>query len=368
MKRTVLFILILSMVFCGCSTQPEPTAPATTQTDPAPSTEETVTDTTGPLLSDYTAPLVSFSAPLVVEHYGKNSLLTYTCQQMELRLEDPQVSDSVTLELVNHSDFSRSTGPRLLAEAEATGQPTDLTLLHTPARLDRGILSLVSTQVVSGNGIRATGAMESATFDLISGKQLSLKDVLTPQYDAELLTQAILSALAPLAKEGQLYSDYAYVVTELFSSNTPVDQWYLSNQGLCFYFAPYEIAAYNLGFVTAEIPYDALPGLLRETYFPGEVLGLVGNLKCSKDISLLQEQKQFRDLILDSSGEKWILAVDGAVEELRIENTQATLFAAATLCQGDALVIQANAETLNSLFVSYRSGGETVTVPISSLI
>lgn len=369
MKHTVLILLILGLVFCGCTRESEQTVPSTTQQMPTTFSPETVPEETQPFFSDYQAPLVTFSSPLVTETYGKNGVLTYTCQQMELLLEDPQVSDSVTLELVNHSDFSRTAGPRLLIDAEATGQSMSLTLLHTPARLDRGILSLTSTQVVSGNELRATGSMESATFDLISGKQLSLKEALVPQYDAELLTQAILTALEPLAKEGQLYSDYAYVITELFSSNAPVEQWYLSDLGLCFYFVPYEIAPYNLGFVTAEIPYDALPGLLREEYFPGEALGLVGQLKCTQDMGLLQEQSQFRDLILDDEGEKWILDVDGAVEDLRIVDTEsgATLFAAATLCQGDALVIQATEERMASLSATYRSSGETVTVSVFAL-
>jgi hypothetical protein len=336
---------------------------------------ETTQEATLPL-SDYQTPMVSFSSPTVTENYGAGSLV-YTFQTMELLLEDPQVSEWVTLELLNHTDFDSTEGPRLLAEAEQTGETICLTLLHTPARLDRSLLSLVSTQVISGTGPKATGVMASSTFDLITGRQLSLKDVLVSQYDAKTLCDRIIAALEPLAQEGVLYSDYTYVISDLFASNAPVENWYLSQNGLCVYFAPYEIAPYNLGTVTAEISYDTLPGLLREEDFPGEMLCLVGNLKCSQGLDGLKEQSQFRDMVLDRDGQEWVITACGAVEDLRIESgviqdeqfvTEATLFAAATLCRGDAIVLQASQETLATLYVTYRSGGETVFLPLSDFL
>lgn len=378
MKKTIIILITVSLVFSGCFAMPEPTQPTEPQVTAYPTTapqEETTQEATLPL-SDYQTPMVSFASPTVTENYGSGSLV-YTFQTMELLLEDPQVSEWVTLELLNHTDFNSTEGPRLLAEAEQAGETIGLTLLHTPARLDRGMLSLVSTQVISGTGPKATGVMASSTFDLITGRQLSLKDVLIPQYDAKALCGRIIDALEPLAKDGALYSDYSDVISDLFASNAPVENWYLSQNGLCVYFAPYEIAPYNLGTVTAEIPYDLLPGLLREAYFPGEMLGLVGELKCVPGLEELQEQSQFRDLMLDQDGEEWVITARGAVEDLRIESgmiqdeqfiSEATLFAAATLCQGDAIVLQAFQETLDKLYVTYRSGGETVSLPLSGFI
>ena len=378
MKKTIVILIAVSLVFSSCFATPEPTQ----STEPRPTTipttapqVETTQEATLPL-SDYQTPMVSFSSPTVTENYGGGSLV-YTFQTMELLLEDPQVSEWVTLELLNHTDFDSTEGPRLLAEAEQTGETIGLTLLHTPARLDRSLLSLVSTQVISGTGPKATGVMASSTFDLITGRQLSLKDVLVSQYDAKTLCDRIIAALEPLAQEGVLYSDYTYVISDLFASNAPVENWYLSQNGLCVYFAPYEIAPYNLGTVTAEISYDTLLGLLREEYFPGEVLGLVGNLKCSQGLDGLKEQSQFRDMVLDRDGQEWVITACGAVEDLRIESgmiqdeqfvTEATLFAAATLCRGDAIVLQASQETLATLYVTYRSGGETVFLPLSDFL
>ncbi len=367
MKKLLLLLVIFSVLFSGCTEKTEVTNPSDTAASSGPTPTDSTQEATKPL-STYQAPMVSFASTVVSETYG-GSALVYTCQNMELLLEDPQVSEWVTLELLNCTDFASTAGPQLLAQAIETGEPIFFSLLHTPARLDRGILSLISTQVVSGSGPRATGVLGSSTFDLVMGRRLSLKDILVTQYDAQALSNAVIAALEPLAKEGVLYSDYAYVVTELFSSNAPAENWYLSQTGLCVYFAPYEIAPYNLGNVTAEIPYDALFGLLREEYFPGEVLGLVGDLKCTLDLSILPQQKQFRDLILDPDGREWVITVDGAVEDLRIESADlsATLFAAATLCQGDAIVVQATEETMGSLSVTYRSGGETVCVPLLAL-
>ena len=370
MKKLLLLLMVVSILFAGCFQKPEATEPSAPPATQPPASSEALepTQESTPPLSGYQTPMVSFSSPTVTETYGEASLV-YTFQVMELLLEDPQVSEWVTLELLNHTDFASTEGPRLLAEATEAGESVSFSLLHTPARLDRGILSLISHQVISGNGPKATGVMASSTFDLVTGRQLSLKELLVPQYDAHALSNAVIDALEPLVKEGMLYSDYAYVVTELFSSNAPVENWYLSQSGLCIYFAPYEIAPYNLGNVTAEIPYEALSGLLREEYFPGEVLGLVGNPKCSRDMTHLQSQSQFRDLILDKDGSQWIITVDGAIEDLRIESAEfpATVFAASTFCQGDVIVITASEETAETLSVTYRSGGETFTVPMLAL-
>lgn len=371
MKKFLLIIAVLSLILCSCELEPEGTEQTTAaQTEPAtePQPIETTTEATLPL-SSYQTPMVSFAAPAVTENHG-GSLLEYTYQIMELLMEDPQVSEWVTLELINRTDFSATSGPQLLAEAKESGESISLSLFHTPARLDRGVLSLISTQVVSGNGPKATGTMASATFDLITGRKLSLKEILIPGYDAQVLSNAVIQALEPLASEGALYSDYAYVVSELFASNAPVENWYLSETALCVYFAPYEIAPYNLGNVTAEIPYDLLLDLLRKEYFPDEVLGLVGNLKLSSNLDILQEKNHFRDLILDSNGPEWVITVEGAIEDLRIESTDlmTTLFASATLCQGDAIIVQTTREVLESLTVTYRSGGETIVIPLSSLL
>lgn len=368
MKKFLFLFTVLALALTGCFNPPEVTEPTetteATQATSEAATSEATQEPTIPL-SDYSAPMVSFASPVVTESYDGN-VLEYTYQVMELLLEDPQVSEWVTLELVNHTDFSATAGPQFLAEAKETGQQFSLSLLHTPVRLDRGILSLISTQVVSGTGAKATGVMTSSTYNLISGRRLTLKEVLIPGYDALAFSNAVIAALESLAKEGSLYSDYDYVITDLFSSNAPVDNWYLSQTGLCVYFAPYEIAPYNLGNVIAEIPYESLVGLLREEYFPDEDLGLVGNLYFSGDLSILQSQSQFRDLILDAEGKEYVLVVDGAVEDLRIESAtrSATVFASATLCQGDAIVIRASDEILADLSVSYRSGGEIFRFPI----
>ena len=372
MKKTLFLILVLTLLLSGCRADPEPTVPRETTpsaaTKPSASTNGTTEETV--TLSDYQAPMVSFASPVITEAYGGTEsapLLVYRYQIMELLLEDPQVSEWVTLELLNHTEFGTTAGPGLMAAAAESGASVEFSLIHTPTRLDRGLLSLVSTQVISGTGPKATGAMASASFDLISGRLLALRDILVPQYDAQALAQVIISVLDPLAKAGQLYSDYAYVVSELFTSNTPVKNWYFSDEGLCLYFAPYEVAPYNMGYVTAEIPYGLLTGLLREEYFPGEELGLVGNLRCTKGLDAVENFSQFRDLILDRNGSEWVLTAEGALENLRIETgsiqdgqffPEATVFAAATLCQADAVVLQALPETLETLWVTYRSGGE----------
>ena len=382
MKKTILFLFALGLVFAGCFAEPVESAPTTVPT------AETTQPTTLPpettvFQETYTAPMLSLSAPAVTQTLseGGKTLLSFTTQTMELITEDPQISEAVTLDLWNLTDFEATSGPKLLNQAKeaALGDswvPYSLQLFFSPARLDRSVLSLVSTQVVSDGSPKATVNTGSVTYDLLAGRPLQLKDVLVADYSAQALSDLIVGALSEEAKAGVLYSDYAYVISELFSSNTPVKSWYLSEAGLCFYFAPYEIAPYNMGFVTATVPYSALTGLLREEYFPDEEILLKGTVLCRESQEALDGFTQFRELIMDPAGEEWLLHTDGAVEDLRLESgsfegdtflPEATVFACATLCQGDAVILQATERQLEGLRLTYRSQGERVQLLLSQL-
>lgn len=384
MKKIVLFILILSMFLCGCHREPSPTEPSQIQTLPVPSaTEPEPTQETTAPYADYETPMISFTAAMDIRDFQNGSggtLLRYSSQIMEVLTMDPQVSEAVTLGLLNLSDYDSTPGPQLLKDAResaSAGKPFELSVRFDPQRLDSTLLSILSTQVISDDNIKASALWDSVTFDLLTGRSLTLKDVLVPDYSAPALCKAITDALAPMASKGQLFVDYTYVIEETFSTNTPVTNWYFSDEGLCFYFDPYAIAPYSMGFVTAQIPYDALTGLLREEYFPEEHIGLVGNVVCIPSQDTVDSYSQFRELILDPQGDAYLITALGAVEDLRIQRgtyvgetflPDATLFAASTLCRTDAVLVQIPAAEINTLRISYRSGEDTVSLPLSAFL
>ena len=375
MKKTV-FILCLCLILSGCFSRPVPPVPTTEPTTQTTAQTSPQTETTVPYIP-YQVPMISFSGAVHQEvHSGSNGAsVTFLRQDMELLMEDAQVSEAVTLDFMNLTDFNNTSGPKLLRELQDSSENAQgaLSLLYSVRRIDRNMLSLVFTQTVSGDDRSSSTVRGSVTYDLLSGRRVQLKDVLVPDFSAQALTDRILEALAGPAAEGQLYADHAYVIGELFSSNTPVKNWYLSEEGLCFYFAPYEIAPYSMGFITAVIPYSQLSGLLREACFPEEEIGLSGTVLLDVNPDALDTFSQFRELNLDPKAESWLLHGLGAVEGLRLETgsfhdgvfiPEGTVFACPIFSQGDALLLQATRERLQSLSLTYRTQGETVTVPL----
>lgn len=99
------------------------------------------------------------------------------------------------------------------------------------------------------------------TFDLKSGEELTLddllqpgwRDVLTPLAEASLRAQHNLKPGDSLSKEGPLFDDS-------FELNA---NWFLTASGLGFSFDPYEIGPYAAGFIQPCIPFDELKKLIK---------------------------------------------------------------------------------------------------------
>jgi len=393
MKKTTAVLLSISLllVFAGCMKQPPaptneptivPTIPAATDTVPTEATLSTQPPVT------FDGPLLAFSAPLVSEEYraADGSLVfTYTYQDISLILEDPQIADAVVIDYLNLIDYENSSAKHTLSDAKEayTGGtdwiPYSFSMLFSPVRFDAGILSLYGTQVLYNGNIRPTTADTAVNYDLLSGRQLELKDVLVDGFSADTLCELICDALQEMENQGMLYSDYAYVISELFSTNRPVETWYFSDNGLCFFFAPYEIAPYSAGTIIAEIPYAELTDLLKEAYFPEEKIDLSGAvyLELFQDAELSQVA-QFAELVIDETGSKYLLRTDGCLQNVRIEIgsqlegedflVDTTVFAALTLCSSDGLMIQFPLDMPQSLRLSYEDNGQPVSLDLTSLI
>ena len=369
MKRIILFLMICVMLLSGCITIPEPTQSTTVATMPPQTTAATEPTQTEPEYSDYEAPMLSLTGVYDVRSFP---LMDYRSHIFELLIQDPQVSEAVTLNLLNITDFDATEASRLLKQEESVS----FQLQGNCQRLDSSILSLLITQVVSTEDGRPNVTMQSATYDLVTGNRLKLKDILLPDYSAQVLTDALMESLSQKAQQGLLYSDYAYVVSQLFTANTQAVNWYFSSEGLCFYFSPYEIAPYNLGFVTATIPYEALTGTLRSVYFPSETVGLMGKVICQAG-DAWENFSQFRELTLDPNGKEYQIFSQGAVENFRMEYgtfteagfiSEGTVFASTTLCPQDVILLQLNEEQVGKLLVTYLAGGELVSVALTDLL
>lgn len=104
------------------------------------------------------------------------------------------------------------------------------------------------------------------TFDLQSGEELTLDDLLNPGWRDALteLAEVTLRDQFDLKKEDAL-NEKGPLFDDAFELN---DNWFLSPEGLGFSFDPYEIGPYAVGFIEPIIPYSKLKELVK----PGSAL------------------------------------------------------------------------------------------------
>ena len=270
MKKVLILILCLLLFCSACRSDIEnPTIdPTPAHTDPLPT--ETIEQTDPPVV--YSVPLIAVSMAVREYESGNPILMHYSYQDLHLTLEDPQVADAIAIDFLNAIDPESGAAAKLYKEASSTytGQanwePYTLRVFHDPMRVDNSILSMYGSHVTYNGNPRPAVTNSSLTYDLLTGQRLSLRSILVENYSADTLSKLLADALQPQATQGLLYADYVYAISEMFSTNTPAENWYFSQTGLCFYFAPYDIAPYSTGTVIAEIPYDQLPGLLKAMY------------------------------------------------------------------------------------------------------
>lgn len=395
MKRTISFILALCfcILLTACGSDPEPTTVPTTEpaanptaqpsADPTdPSAPETTAPTVAEVIHDLPMTAISITEETEVTNGAEGTaVFEYTYQNIRLVLPDADMSMSVNLDILNRIDATRTAATELMNDAvsAAPEYPYSYTILYEPMRLDTTVLSLFGVQNIYSGG-SALHSGHGLTYDLTTGKALTLEDVLASGVTADVICPLVIEALAALPEEYYLFSDYATTVEDRFSGDFLADEsWHLSEDGLCFTFAPYEVAPNSTGFVHAVIPYEKLTGILNDAWFPPERITPNGGLEV---LSFSQEDtarfEQFAELYLDKEGGSYLLHSTGLIYDVVIEsgfwNTDSTVFtpertvfAANSLVSSDAVMIQTDIpDSLPNLRITYSAAEGTVTVYLSA--
>lgn len=371
MKRIAMLLICLTMLFApGCRAAGEtPSAPpaglsTTEQTTPPTATEPLGTPAaTEP---DHDAPLCAIALPLIeepVQAADGTELFRFTGQNVLLTVQEPEIAERVTLDLMNRIDTGRTAAEALAAAAERAYQPDSdawtpyfLQVLYSPQRIDRGVLSLYG-ELVSYDGAPHPGHQSlSVTYDLTTGRALAFSDVLDAEFSAEQLCRLAAEALE--AQKDSLYPDFADALEASLADTAHIENWYLTEHGLCLYFSPYEIAPYAAGTVFAEIPYEKLGGMLKDAYFPDERTGTGAVVTQPFTDGDSARFSQFAEVTLARDGMRQLLTTDGTVYGVRLEQAlggeeYATVFAMEKLTPHMAVLVQANDWNLR---VSYQSG------------
>ena len=388
--------LILTLFACGTNTDPtttpttnEPTTePATTpstepSTEPAtdPTTEPTTEPTTAPVVYDLPMNAISVTEETEsTQNSDGNTVFEYIYQNIRLMLPDTEMSLSVNLDILNRIDSTRSDAADIMnAALQASPEyPYNFTVIYEPMRIDGHVLSFFTNQT-SYSGGAALHIGSGLTYDLFTGKVLTLEDVLCSEVTADDICPLVNSALEALPEEYYLFADYKNTVEQRFADNFLTDDgWHLSTEGLCFTFDPYEIAPNSTGFIHALIPYSQLTGILRDEWFPAEQVTPDGVLEVLPFAQHNATFDQFAELNLNPDGGTYLLHSTGLVYDVVIEagiwdgdgtrfTPERTVFMADSLIPTNAVNIRTDIDDpMNSLRITYTGAEGTVTVYLST--
>lgn len=391
--KMISLLLCATLVFClaGCTGEAEPTTVTTQETTLETTAETTAETTVETTVSGYVDPSVTYHAPMsaaslpAITDSSKASdgttLFTYTYQNMTLFLQEAPVADAVILDFLNRMDDSNASARDLQQAAKSAyaGQkdwaPYAFSLLYQPARFDEMVLSLFGTESVFEGYERNNTANISITYDLLTGSALGIRDILVPDYSAEDLVNLIVAGLSHYEKDDLLFPDYRDLISDMFDTNRPAENWYFAQDGLYFYFNPYEIAPYSSGMLVSKVSYDTLGGLLKDSYFPAEAVSFTGSPKIVEfSAANTEDIRNFAELIVDTNGKKYLLYTDGTLLNVRIETgywsanenpyyiQEACVFAATAISNGDAVMIQC--DDLSDLLLTYEAQGQVISVPL----
>lgn len=386
MRKLIYILPVIALILCvalallvtGVWTLPEPTEPST-QESTEPSRESSQ-----PIVWD-PVNMVSISLPMLQEAVTAEDgtvIFTHIFQDVVVDCGSAQINERITLDLLQRMDANTASYEDicdLAQQSYVAGEPWDAyycKILYTPTRTDKTVLSLLGAETVFSGDIRAEVTNTCVNYNLLTGNVMTLGEVLTEESDAaDRLCQALIDALA--AKADELYSDYADTITRRFQSDLQQEAtWYFSSEGLCFYFAPYDIAPYSAGAVFATVPYSDLVGILRNDLFPGETSDVAGEAAVQWfGTANLDDFGHFSEVFLDPEADAFILSCDTILYDVHLQlNTtegqlpQApdTVFASNCISAGDAVVIHWDFSADQQLLLTCRSGGEEVSYTIST--
>ena len=383
MKRYLAAILcvamVLSLAACGITPE-ETTLPTTIPTATTIPVTEPTTEPTEPTVPETTLdisnlPLLSTAAITLTEEteQAEGVQFEYRYPNVRLTLQDWAIADTVMLDLLNRIDATRSTADSILSSA-GNDMLYFYDVHYDPMRIDPNVLSLYGSESCYAGGAHPSHESISVTYDLTTGKVLLLSDLLNPGCTAADLTPLVIEILDAISQEQYLYSDYTATVEERFGQGLDVeDGWYLSNEGLCIFFSPYEIAPYATGEVKATIPYEKLNGLLRDAFFPVEKSGGVGVVNATLWTEAAQTDfEQFYDVTIDHEGEVILLSTNGLVYDLTLEYgywdsegtvfyPTATVFAASSLSFSEAVILRLFIpDVLSNMRLTYTTDEGTI--------
>lgn len=372
MKKLLCLLLALCLVFTfiGCRRKKNP--PANEGGNVNPTTQNSINSNQ----TNANTKLVAVSVPAVTEtttHDNGTTLFQYTYQNISLVLDKPDVADKITLDFLNRVDTTTELAhatAEMAKSAYNSGRywtPYLYHITYSPTRIDSDVLSFFGNNVVYSGAGHPEHTCVSASYDLNTGDVLTLASIMNKDATTDAICNLVLSGLSDIATGNYLYDNYKETVKQRFATDASQDEaWYFTQEGLCFYFAPYEIAPYSSRVISVEIPYGKLTGILHSDYLPltqNQGTGTV-TVKPFESVNL-DNFSHIAEIVTNREGQMYMAGTDGTVQDVRILHTDKdnsfTVFAANRLTAGDGIMIQADADTLQKMKLTYKSNNQTIT-------
>ena len=323
--------------------------------------------------------LVAVSLPTQTQneiHDDGTTLFQYTFQHMSLVLHKPQVADKIILDFLNRVDSTTAAAEstKEMAKNAYNGSqnwtPYLYHITYSPTRIDHKVLSLFGNNVVFSGAGHPERTCVSASYDLLTGDVLTLASIMSKDATVQQFCDLTLAGLGEMAEGDYLYDNYKKIVQQRFQQDASQDEaWYFTQTGLCFYFAPYEIAPYSSGVITVEIPFEKLKNLIHADYLPSARTSPTGKITVTPfNNTNLNNLAHIAEIVMEEDGKMYMLQTDGNVQDVRIvlydKASNCNVFASYGLGGGNGIMVQGSEETLKSMKITYKTGKDTVTIPI----
>lgn len=381
MRRHLSAFLICAIMlsFSGCNNMPQ-----SATTNPSISVPTDIEENTTPTVSteDQQQPMYAVSLIPQVDETTDESGRTrfrYSYQNLSLVLPEAEVADRIFLDYLNKMDQAENYAATVRAESLSEVYdtlphlPLFYQISYTPARFDASILSLYANEIVYLGGVHPDYIGNFTTYDLLTGKELKLSEVLT---DSTTIEYIVNQVIVHLAEYENLWENYQDIIKDLFKVGLEkYEYWYFTETGLCFHFDPYVLAAFATGPIAVEIPYTDLIGILKDEFFPAETDFYHGSIHAeSFTVEALEDFTQFAEIVLNENGTKILLVPDGAVSNITIKTvkntetesnlSETTVMTVQTLTPGDAIMVEFDPSS-TKILVSYRSGDQIISKTVN---
>lgn len=374
-KITFAIIAITALVLTGCSPR---TIASQTTVDPQALTESTSpTETIATVeITVPQKPMLALSLPVYCEQKREGDVVIFEhiYQGIDLTVPEQEIADRITKDF--HKRIDTADMAQQICEWAVDSYPIFADswarylcqVTYEPMRFDGSVLSLYGTHAYFADMHFTEGTYKAVTYDMTTGKAITLTNVLTNISRDELI-QTILDSLEMQAEGIELYDDYRNTVKQRFSGSLSQDtDWYLGDDGLYFFFSPYEIAPRSTGVITVQIPYSQLAGKMDDAYFPPEQEFAQGNMQ---QIAYTDESvkhfSQIAGVVLKENEFESLLYTNLSVANIRLEMgiydsnlfiPQYTVFSTPVLTPGDAVILECGKDDLANLRLTYSSDGK----------